>query len=175
MDIVLGNVTLTQAYYCRITQMLEMLVFLFCRGIGGHQEFLFWLSTPCKLTMHVQCHLQRVLDQKSCSSTLYNINSQLKNSWQRQFWGRQWSLLQYHNVCSWLERMEMGCWVAMTTSWEGNGIARGCNFLSNPLGFLKHWHNEWVSLGQTFELPLLAGLGLVFHFSDSNLISEVGT
>lgn len=49
------------------------------------------------------------------------------------------------------------------------------NFLSNPLDFLQRWHNEWVSLGQTFELPMLAGLGLVFHFRDSNLIREVGT
>lgn len=113
--------------------------------------------------------------KKSCSSALYNINSQLKNSWQRQVWGRRGSLLQYHNVRGWLERTEMGCWVAMTTLWEGNGIARRWQFSFQSPWFLQRWHNEWVSLGQTFELPMLAGLGLVFHFRDSNLISEVGT
>lgn len=63
----------------------------------------------------------------------------------------------------------------MVTLWEGNGIARGWQFSFQSPRFLKHKQNEWVSLGETFELPILAGPGLVFHFSDSNLITEVGT
>lgn len=171
MDIVLGNVILTDLLLS--LKLHKCLVFFF----WNLTRFFFLLPTPCKLTMYVQCHWQWTGPgpKKAVLQPYITLTPSWKFLGKGYFGGGKGAcfnttmyVVDYRG-----SRGMLSCHDdVMGGKWNCKRLAI---FFPIPEIFLKHSHNEWVSLGQTFELPTLAGLGLIFHFCDSNLISEVRT